>query len=148
VLQCVAVCCRVLQCQCIQYTSLWFFCVLQCVAACCSVLQCVAVSMYTIYKSLILLFYDQIRANYSDLPFIDVSRVMCVTHVCQTYTLCVSRVYRILPLTNRTHTHTHTHTHTYTHTMANTSSRAIDTQVLCNCVSAHACLTHTCHTHT
>ena len=45
-LQCVAVCCSVLQCSMLQYVavccSVEQLAVLQCVAVCCSVLQCVA----------------------------------------------------------------------------------------------------------
>jgi len=41
-LQCVAVCCSVLQCV-AKYRADFGGCVLQCVAVCCSVLQCVAV---------------------------------------------------------------------------------------------------------
>jgi len=41
VLQCVAVCCSVLQCVAVE--CMYLLSVLQCVAVCCSVLQCVAV---------------------------------------------------------------------------------------------------------
>ena len=52
-LQCVVLCCSVLQCLCKITVELTFetFSVLQCVAVCCSVLQCVAVSVSNHYRA-------------------------------------------------------------------------------------------------